>query len=104
MKTEIDKIITQIEKEYNKLNMNENNFFETYHDIMLTQRDCAYEESEEYDYYITHSETFKANGKVKTNIDCAKECIITLNNILKYMKAIIQLQELTRKLPEPIFG
>lgn len=68
-------------------------FFDMYHDHLLCQRDGAGSELDEMEEYME-----------KDNSRAFKMCMDNLVATEKYCKAVIKLQEQTRKLPESIYG
>ena len=96
-KTNLTKIAAvlahKIEIEYSKLTNDDPNFFETYHDNMRCQMDCAYDIAGEVEHYFN-----------KGDIKNAKEQIKVLQDTLKYCQAVIELQKQTVSLPRCIFG
>ena len=83
----------KIELEYSKLNNDDPNFFETYHDNVRCQMDCAYQIAGEVEIYVE-----------KDDLKSAKEQVKDLQDTLKYCKAVIELQKQTVNLPKCIFG
>ena len=86
-------IARKIDSQYSLLKSDRFGFFETYHDTMLDQVDAAWEEVEETAYF-----------EEKGEIEHAQTGIKNLTEALKFCQAVIKLQTMTDKLPEPIFG
>ena len=95
------KLAAAIEKEYNKLNYDGYNFFETYHDNLRIQMDCAWEELGELENYANNPIKMFGNTLGK---DAAIQVLEVLNNTLIFARAVIALQEQTRNLPYAYFG
>ena len=87
------RLARQIDSLYNKVELSDYGFFETYHDTMLYQRDGAWEEASEIQYHTDRGEIKFAEAGIKN-----------LQETLAFCKAVIKVQEMTRKLPEPIYG
>lgn len=68
-------------------------FFDMYHDDLLCQREGAGEELDEMEEYM-ENDNRKAFDMSFKNIAATE----------KYCKAVIKIQELTRELPESIYG
>jgi hypothetical protein len=86
----IEKILSDIQKEYNKLNLMDYGFFDAHHDNMRIQLDCAREHADEIPF-------------LKTKED-KEGYIADLRDTLLFMQEVIKLQEMTRALPKCIFG
>ena len=94
--TNLTKIATtlchKIDQEYNKLTFEAGQrFFETYHDIMSCQRDCANDITGEVDHYVEQG-----------HFKLALENIQNLRDTMKYCQAVIELQKQTVNLPKHI--
>jgi len=87
------KIANAISKEYNLLTIENNNFFNQYHDDLMIQRDCAWQVVNDIEYYEEKNEIKNALLDIKN-----------LEKTLIYCKAVIALQKQTNKLPESIYG
>ena len=87
------RIYRNICDQYNLLASDKYRFFETYHDTMLDQKDGAMEIVGEIEHYVKTDQIAFAKANIKE-----------LNKTLSFCKAVINLQEMTEKLPEPIFG
>ena len=81
-----------IDKQYNLLKSDKFGFFDAYHDTMLAQCDCAWQEVDETEYFEKLGE-----------LDNAEAGVNNLVETLKFCTAVIRLQAMTDKLPEPIF-
>jgi len=84
------KLAKEIEKQYMLLDGQDGNFFDTYHDMMKIQSDCAWGVVDEMEF-----------NKELEHYDLD---ITSLEDTLEYCKAVIAIQELTNKLPSAIFG
>jgi hypothetical protein len=88
-----NKLVSEINKLYNQLTIENERFFETYHDDLRIQSDCSFELLGEIEYYEEKGET-KFVGPL----------IEDLRQTLTYCKAVIDLQTQTNNLPKSIFG
>ena len=82
-----------ISRQYNMLELDKYKFFETYHDSMRCQMECAWEEVDNVAAYEEDNDE-----------DSALSSISLLQQTLTYCKAVIRLQKLTKALPEAIYG
>tara|TARA_R110000868_G_scaffold328540_1_gene589365 strand:- start:2624 stop:2932 length:309 start_codon:yes stop_codon:yes gene_type:complete len=88
-------LVSQISQEYMNLDM-ESDFSTDHHDTMLIQKDAAYQELEDFRYLVEEKKTATAkDGKYYVDV---------FTKTLKYMKAVIRIQEQVNKLPEMVFG
>ena len=94
-------LASKIEAEYNKLNLLEYNFFDTYHDDLRIQMDCAWQEVDEL---VEYSENPNKLFGDKTGLECMQYCIGNLSATLEYVTSVIRLQEQTMNLPKSIYG
>jgi len=78
---------------YNAIDITQWNFFETYHDAMLYQRDGAREVAAEVEHY-----------EKKEDIVNAEEGVQTLKDTLEFCNAILKIQKQVTNLPTAIFG
>jgi hypothetical protein len=83
------KLAMEIEHQYMLLE-GDSDFFNTYHDVMKIQSDCAWQVVDEMECNKT---------KVHDDMD-----LISLQDCLEYCKAVIELQTKTNDLPLIIFG
>lgn len=86
------KLAQQIGAEYDKIELTDYGFFDAYHDTMLYQKEGAWEEVGEIEYFEEKGEIKHAEGGIKQ-----------LMETLAYCKAVVKLQEMTRKLPKAIY-
>jgi hypothetical protein len=90
------KLAEQISREYDKIYLDDYNFFDTYHDTMLYQKDGAWE-------IVNEVEEYERRG-TDQYLGYTEDHIIELEKTLLFCKAVIKVQTLTAKLPEAIFG
>ena len=91
----------KIDAAYEELDIVNEYFFNQFHDNMLIQKDCAWQEVGELEVYSENLTT--KYGRI-TGKDGADSCIKNLEATLKYCNAVIKLQEQSKVIPECIFG
>ena len=96
MKTTLNnaiKLAQQIESKYNELNGDNEGFFDLYHDDLLIQKDCAWQEVEELE------EDLKKKRKKHAEISMKN-----LKDTLDYVTFIVDIQNQLDKCPRSIYG
>ena len=93
------KMAKKIESNYNKLSTkgNANSFFDAWHDIMLCQKECAWQAVDDIEYCY----------KTKTGNDLfnyVEEYLDQLEKTVKYTNAVIKAQKYVLLIPENIFA
>jgi hypothetical protein len=87
------KLAQEIQKKYNELNNDNENFFDLYHDDLLIQSDCAWQEVEELE------EDLKNKQK-----EYAEISMQNLKDTLIYVTFIIDIQNQLNNCPKSIYG
>ena len=86
-------LLNRIETAYQKLGIENEDFFNQYHDNMLIQRDCSFDVGNDIEHYLSKNDLKSADWHLEQ-----------LEKTTKYCEAIIELQTQTLALPECIFG
>jgi hypothetical protein len=91
----------QIQSKYNELGIENKNFFSLYHDHLLLQSDCAWEEIGEMDVYLKNKN--KVYG-IATGAEHAETSMQNLRDTLVYVTFIIDIQNQLNNCPKSIYG
>jgi hypothetical protein len=87
------KLAQEIEAKYNELNGDNEGFFDLYHDDLLIQSDCAWQEVEELEEYLKNKQK-----------EYAEISMQHLRDTLAYVTFIIDIQNQLDKCPRSIYG
>ena len=100
-KTNALKLMRQINTKYDELDGEDGGFFDLYHDDLLIQRDCSFQEYEEIIEYLDNPK--KMYGRISGK-EGAEIGIKNLHDTLIYMTAVIDIQTKINDLPKSIYG
>lgn len=98
------KLAEQIESKYNELNGDNEGFFDLYHDDLLIQSDCAWQEIEEMEADLQAILTTTDKECKKISMQYAEMSMKNLINTLAYVTYIIDIQNQLDKCPRSIYG
>ena len=104
MKTTLNnaiKLAQKIEMMYSQLNLENEGFFNLYHDDLRIQSDCAYQEVDDIEEYLAHPKKIW-NGA--TSLELAEGCMKNLKDTLTYVTFIIDVQTKLNNCPKSIYG
>ena len=91
----------QIQNKYDELGIENENFFNLYHDDLRIQSDCAWDEIGEMDVYLKNKDKVYGNS---TGAEHAESCMQNLIDTLAYVTFIIDIQNQLANCPKSIYG
>lgn len=95
------KIYKKIQQQYEAITTDSEQFYNLFHDDLMAQKYCAFNELNEMEYYLENADKNFGNGH--TGKDCAENCFKNIEETLIYCKAVIKLQDKFNKLPKSIY-